>query len=110
MFAHQCFKTAPPFQSEEYLAFQMESDPSTASLLQFSTTLLTVVEFCEDILVLHINESSYAKLKWDVKTLKPLPWMVLVSSLYLVAASMLAGVSQGTFVSGSFRNFCNIYK
>ena len=33
----------------------------------------TVAEFCEDILVLRVNESSYANLKWDVKTLKPLP-------------------------------------
>ena len=37
------FRAAPPFQSEEYLAFQMVKDPSKASLLQFFTTLLTFV-------------------------------------------------------------------
>ena len=37
------FRTAPPFQSEEYRAFQMVKDPSKASLLQFFTTLLTFV-------------------------------------------------------------------
>ena len=39
----ECFKTAPPFQLEEYLAFQIENDPSTTSLPQFFTTPLTLV-------------------------------------------------------------------
>ena len=75
MFAHQCFKTAPPFQSEEYLAFQMENDPSTASLLQFFNLAdfsypEAVAKSREDFFVLDVDESSCPNLKGDVETLE----------------------------------------
>ena len=91
VFALHGFKTAPPFQSEEYLAFQMENDPSTASLLQFFTTLLTLVilrpwQSCVRMfLFLALMNPLVPISRVMLRHLKPFPWMVVVSSLYLSA-------------------------
>ena len=91
VFALHGFKTAPPFQSEEYLAFQMENDPSTASLLQFFITLLTLVilrpwQSCVRMfLFLALMNPLVPISRGMLRHLKPFPWMVVVSSLYLSA-------------------------
>ena len=91
MFALHGFKTAPPFQSGEYLAFQMENDPNTASLLQFFTTPLTLVirrlwQSCVRMfLFLALMNPLVPISRGMLSHLKPFPWMVVVSSLYLSA-------------------------
>ena len=111
MFALHGFKTAPPFQSEEYLAFQMENDPSTASLLQFFITLMTLVilrpwQSCVRMfLFLALMNPLVPISRGVLRHLKPFHWMV--SSLYLsaflaAAASKFSGVSQGRVSSTSF--------
>ena len=102
MFALHGFKTAPPLKSEEYLAFQMENDPSNTSLLQFFTTLLTLVilrpwQSCVRMFLFLVLINPLVSIsRRMLRHLKPFPLMV--SSLYLsafldVAASMLSLVS-----------------
>ena len=92
----------------------MVNDPSRASLLQFLTTLLTFVilrpwQSCVRMfLFLPLMNPRVPTSRGMLRHLKPLPWMVVASSLYLsaflvVAAWMLADVSQGKVSSMSFR-------
>ena len=94
----------------------MENDPSTASLLQFFTTLLTLVilrlwQSCVRMfLFLALMNLLVPISKGMLRHLKSFPWIVVVSSLYIsafldVAASMLADVFQCTMSSTSLTSW-----
>ena len=94
----------------------MENDPSTASLLQFFTTLLTLVilrlwQSCVRMfLFLALMNPLVPISRGMLRHLKSFPWIVVVSSLYIsafldVAASMLADVFQCTMSSTSLTSW-----
>ena len=94
----------------------MENDPSTASLLQFFTTLLTLVilrlyQSCVRMFLFLALMNTFVPIsRGMLRHLKSFPWIVVVSSLHIsafldVAASMLADVFQCTMSSTSLTSW-----